>query len=147
MVIGGRHIGIPVSNLRQVRPFYEALGFRAVVDHYEEGPFLEKILGIAGVKIHVVKMALENHWTVELLEYHVPKSSEEPARARKINQIGSAHVAVTVDDIDKEYHRLVREGVSFISAPQNSPDGYARVAFCQDPEGNYLELVQIKNGA
>jgi len=34
-------------------------------------------------------------------------------------------------------------GVEFICPPEKSPNGFAKVTFCTDPEGNYIELVQI----
>ena len=58
-------------------------------------------------------------------------------------EIGIAHIAFTVDDVNAAYDRLKNEGVSFISAPKVSPDGYAKVAFCRAPEGTFVELVEV----
>lgn len=35
------------------------------------------------------------------------------------------------------------DSIEFISPPQVSPDSYAKVAFCQAPEGTYIELVEL----
>ena len=49
---------------------------------------------------------------------------------------------LTVSDLDGLYARLTQNGVQFLSPPQLSVDGRARVAFCADPDGSMLELVE-----
>ncbi|HJO63248.1 MAG TPA: VOC family protein, partial [Desulfobacterales bacterium] len=56
--------------------------------------------------------------------------------------IGITHIAFTVEDIEQVYKRLVQSGITFLSTPQSSPDGYAKVAFCRAPEGTFIELVE-----
>ncbi len=56
---------------------------------------------------------------------------------------GFTLIAFTVDDLDREYERLRAAGVAFNARPQTSPDGYAKVTFCRDPEGNLIELVEV----
>jgi hypothetical protein len=34
-------------------------------------------------------------------------------------------------------------GIDFNAPPQQAPDGGAKVTFCCDPEGNFLELVEV----
>ena len=48
----------------------------------------------------------------------------------------------TVDNLDETYNRLVEAGVYFNSPPQLSPDGFAKVTFCKDPDGSLIELVE-----
>ncbi|MBI3088771.1 MAG: VOC family protein, partial [Candidatus Colwellbacteria bacterium] len=57
--------------------------------------------------------------------------------------IGCTHVAFTVANLDKEYKRLTEAGIVFNSPPQLPPDGYAKVAFCKDPDGTLIELVEV----
>ena len=40
---------------------------------------------------------------------------------------------------------MSNKGVDFISPPIQSPDGLVKVAFCQAPEGTYVELVEQLN--
>ena len=78
---------------------------------------------------------------IELLYFH-----NHPGKRmdKNINDVGLTHMAFTVNDLDQVYDRLRTMGLKFISEPKNSPDGYARVAFCQTPEGTYLELVELR---
>ena len=78
---------------------------------------------------------------IELLYYHT--HPEKPDMSRKITQIGCSHIALTVPNLDNLYQELSEKGVLFNSAPQHSPDGYAKVTFCKDPDGSLVELVEV----
>mgnify|MGYP000114723570 CR=1 FL=1 len=43
------------------------------------------------------------------------------------------------------YQKLTESGVKFNAPPQLSPDGYAKVTFCLDPDNTPVELVQVLN--
>ena len=79
---------------------------------------------------------------IELLKFHSP-AVLEPRNGRGLFSIGPTHFALTVSDLDALCERLRAAGVHFISAPQVSPDGLAKVCFCSDPEGTPIELVQL----
>ena len=57
--------------------------------------------------------------------------------------IGASHIAFTVDDLDKTYQYLLDNGVKFNAPPQKSPDGFAKVTFCSDPDNTPIELVEV----
>ena len=52
-------------------------------------------------------------------------------------------VALETDDIDAEYTRLKAQGVEFLEAPSEAGGGPVRFATFKDPEGNYLQLLEI----
>jgi hypothetical protein len=49
----------------------------------------------------------------------------------------------TVEDLEKTFEVLSKNGVHFNAPPQHSPDGYAKVTFCRGPENLFLELVEV----
>jgi catechol-2,3-dioxygenase len=106
----------------------------------EPGHFIDKILGLSNSKLTTVKMTLSNDQVVELLYFHSHKESEK--KLIRPFSTGITHFAVTVDNIADTHTKLEGLGVEFISRPETSPDGKAIVAFCRDPDGNYIELVQ-----
>ena len=140
MIRSGRHVGFPVASLPASLAFYrDLLGFIVASDELEEGPFLETILGVPGASARIVKLHVPGGWMLELLEYRRPRT----APARDLAVLGHAHWALTVDDVDLLHRRLSQAGVPFVSPPQTSPSGRAKVAFCQDPDGYRLELVEV----
>jgi len=137
-----RHTGIAVSDLEKALHFYQdLLGLKVVKGMEESSDYIDKISKLKGVKVTTVKLAAADGNLIELLYYH--SHPRKAVTARDICEIGVSHVAFTVEDLDAEYQRLSEAGVNFNSSPQNSPDGYAKVAFCRDPDGALIELVEV----
>jgi len=137
-----RHFGIVVSDLDRALHFYrDLLGLRVTKSMEESGEYLSNITGLAGARATTIKLAADDGKLVELLYFHSHPS--RPAGSKGISEIGPSHVAFTVENVDEEYDRLSKEGIEFNSAPQLSPDGYAKVAFCRDYDRTLIELVEI----
>ena len=82
-----------------------------------------------------------NNGLLELLFFH--SECIPSPKLPNINQVGLSHFALTVNDLDLIYKQLSEKGIRFLSSPQASPDGYAKVAFCRDPDGCLIELVEL----
>ena len=143
MIEDVRHIGIVVTNMEKSLQFYRdllGLKIKSLVD--EEGKFLDNILAHENVKNKVAKLYAKNgNALVELID----SKSYGNKKDRDFFTIGASHFAFTVDDIEKTYDYLVKNGVKFTAPPQLTPDGYAKVTFCQDPDGTPIELVEVIN--
>tara|TARA_R110000824_G_scaffold398310_1_gene602246 strand:- start:1265 stop:1693 length:429 start_codon:yes stop_codon:yes gene_type:complete len=136
-----RHTGIVTSDIEKSISFYENFGFKIQKDMLESGAYIDNFSALSDVTVRTVKMSLENGDMIELLYYH--SHPEKPDMERKITQIGCSHIALTVPDLDQLYKKLSENEVIFNSPPQYSPDGYAKVTFCKDPDGSLVELVEI----
>ena len=136
-----RHTGIVVTDMEKSLKFYrDLLGLKPVIDFEEKGEFIDSVLAGSGIQVRMVKMVADDGGMVELLHYVSHPMSR--AKDNKINEIGPTHIAFTVESMDETYERLSKVGVKFNSVPIVSPDGKAKLAFCQDPDGTYLELVE-----
>ncbi len=139
-----RHTGIVVSDFERALHFYvELLGLKVMKRMDESGEYIDNISGSKNVMVTTVKMAAEDGNLIELLYYH--SHMQKSARVREICETGISHIAFTVENVDAEYERLSKAGVQFSSLPQRSPDGYAKVTFCRDPDGTLIELVELLN--
>ena len=138
MILGLRHVGLVVSDLEASLRFYrDVLGFQHVTKAYEYGRAISAMLGVQDAKVTTVKLVSPNGGMIELLHFDWPDS--KPVE-RMIYDLGFSHIAVTVQNLDKEYQRLKLCGVDFLSAPVHS--GNALVCFALDPDGNKVEIVQ-----
>lgn len=141
MITAFRHTGIVVSNLEASMRFYvELLGFYVVRQAQEFGEHLDKLLGLEHVRVTTVKMAAPDGGMIELL--HFESHPRDVFIRLGLSDIGISHIALTVDDLDADYARLRAAGVPFTCAPQWSVDSRHRLAFCRDPDQNFIELVQ-----
>lgn len=138
-----RHVGIVVRDLEKSLLFYrDLLGLTVLRAMDEEGHFLDAILGMEKAKVRTVKLANSADATqVELLAFENPAT--EMAGAPSLVRVGPTHVAFTVDNLDQLYRRMTAAGTPFTTEPRVSPDGYAKVTFCRDPDGTALELVEV----
>jgi predicted enzyme related to lactoylglutathione lyase len=135
-----RHAGIVVSNIDRSIDFYkELLNPISIKDAMESGEYIDKFLGLKNVNVRTVKMTLECGGIVELLRFF---SHPYLPTDKSITNLGCSHIALTVSDLEETYTKLKGTGTEFINAPHLSPDGLAKVAFCQDPDGTFLELVE-----
>lgn len=145
MIKAMRHTGIVVKDIEKEINFYvNCLGFKIQKDSYESGSYIDEILNCKGVKVRTVKMCLDEGSMLELLYFQTPEEISE--RYASLFNRGYTHISLTVTNIDEAYENLKKAGIEFNSKPIISPDGYAKVVFCRDPEGNYIEFVQVLNG-
>lgn len=137
-----RHTGIVVSNMKNSLRFYrDIMGLKIIKDSIEKGEYIDNILGLSNVCLRTVKLTTDDDSMIELLQYisHTNRYHIKP----RIYDIGYSHIAFTVDNLDKEFGRLLKEGIEFSHSPHISPNGYTKVTFCKDPDGNLVELVEV----
>ena len=138
-----RHIGISVTNMEKSLKFYrDLLGFKIEREMDESGSHLDNMLSLKNVNVKTIKMSIDGKGgtLVELLQFFSHAKKPEDS---EITRIGTSHFALTVNNLDEIYEKFKKEGIKFNSSPQTSPDGYAKVAFCLDPDNTLIELVQV----
>jgi len=138
-----RHTGIVVTDMERSLEFYrDVMGLEPVIDFSEKGAFIDTISKGAGIDLRMIKLVAEDGGMVELLQYVSHPQGDRGDN--KLWETGPTHVAFTVDDVDKTYSEWSARGVPCCSAPAVSPDGKAKLFFCQDPDGTYLEIVEMR---
>ena len=140
MITGVRHFGIVVEDFDKSLNFYrDILGFELVVIADEDTNFIDEILGLNSSELKTCKLGCPDGNIIELLDFGKHKILQK----KYINSTGPTHLALTVDDAVETFCNMKAKNIQFISEPQLSPDGYAKVAFCRAPEGTYIEIVEV----
>lgn len=62
---------------------------------------------------------------------------------QKLNQLGCSYLAFGVFDIDSICIEIQRPGGALVNPPILSNDKKLEVAYCNDNEGNFLEIVEV----
>jgi catechol 2,3-dioxygenase-like lactoylglutathione lyase family enzyme len=125
---GLHHAGVVVSDLAVSIPWYvEMFGARPAlaVDHEH---------------LSLVMLELPNT-RIELVVHRPPGRDRLPGET----DLGAGHVALAIDDVEDAHARLAARGVAFASPPARIPDNSGAIyviAFCLDPDGNRIELIQ-----
>ena len=144
-------VGITVADMERSVKFYsKALSFEKVSDAKAAGSDYERLLGISGLRMRVVRMRLRDEF-IELTEYLTPKGRPIPADSRS-NDHWFQHIAIVVSDMDRAYQRLRNYKVEHVStAPQRIPDwneaaAGIRAFYFKDPDGHTLEIIYYPPG-
>ena len=141
MILGTRHTGLVVRELERSLAFYIAIGLRVWRRDVEIGSFISTLVGIQDVRLEWVKLQASDGSLVELLQYHSHPDTQ-PFTEVPSNRRGCSHIAFTVADIDQTCKEIARLGGSVINQPALAPSGLVKVAYCHDPDGILMELVE-----
>lgn len=142
-VLATNHTSFTVSNLDGTLAFFrDALGFEVTSKAPRSKQLIEIVTGVEGADVIIAYVRGAGH-TVELIEYRGP---EDRGRVRpRPCDVGFAHVAYDVDDIDAAIASAAEHEFTPISPPtvvDQGPNKGARVAYLRDPDGITVEFIQ-----
>ena len=146
MITGHWHSGFVVADLeRSVRFYTEGLGMSLIRTYRTDSPKAAQVLGYEAVDLKVALIQIGEGDTgdgavLELLQYVKPHTLARQITERHI--IGSAHLALLVDDVAVALDRLVEFGGTRRNDPAETEPGLT-LTYAQDPDGNWLEFAQI----
>jgi glyoxylase I family protein len=142
-ILAADHTGITVSNVESSLAFWrDVLGFELSHRAHQTGELASEITGVPGAEILIAVVKAPGH-KIELLEYRAPAD-----RARsdlRSCDIGSAHIALTVDDLDAVLETIAASGWKAAGKPQTltvGPNAGKRVIYVRDPDGTTIEFMQ-----
>ncbi len=146
-ISGFTHVNINCRDFDRSRSFYEALGFRVVLEVPPIGtPEVGEGVGLGPYRVRGALLALEsdpNAPLIDLLEWQDPRDVDPPYE--RLNHLGIARIAFTTTDLDADVAALRKRGVPLLSDPvrvEGLTDRGVRFVCFLDPDGTVLELVQ-----
>jgi len=144
-------IGMTVADMDRSVEFYsKMLSFEMISDVEVWGTEYERLQGLFGLRMRVVRMKLGDEF-IELTEYLAPKGRPVPIDSRG-NDRWFQHIAIIVSDMDRAYQWLRRHKVQHASSgPQRLPDwnaaaGGIKAFYFRDPDGHFLEILEFPPG-
>jgi catechol 2,3-dioxygenase-like lactoylglutathione lyase family enzyme len=138
------HMGIVVADLDAVVAFFLALGCEREEGGLVEGEWVDKIVGLDGVRAEIVFVRTpDGSGNLELVKYHAPADTEGDKGARPLpaNRLGLRHIAFQVKDLDTIVNRLRDQGFDTVGEIREYEDNY-RLCYIRGPEGLIVELAQ-----
>jgi glyoxylase I family protein len=142
-IIAADHTGITVSNLERSLLFWrDVLGFELSHRAHHTGDLASEATGVSGADISIAVLKGYGH-KIELLEYLAPPDRKH-VNVRPCD-VGSVHVAFTVDDLDAVLTAIAASGWKAAGKPQtltSGPNAGKRVVYVRDPDGTTIEFMQ-----
>lgn len=143
-IIAADHTGITVTNLERSLAFWrDALGFELSHRAHQKGELAAEITGVPGAEIQLAVLKTPTGHKIELLEYLAPADRKHVAPSPC--DVGSVHVALTVDDLDAVLSAIAPFGWKAAGAPQtlqSGPNAGKRVVYARDPDGTTIEFME-----
>lgn len=136
------HTSFTVSDLDRSIQFYtEALGMRLLSISERDVAFSEQVTGIPGAHLRIAYVEAAGY-RIELIQYLAPPGEKIDTRTCNV---GSAHIAFNVDNLQRMVDEMSATGVKFISPPRTIPLGPnqgGKAVYLEDPDNNTLELIE-----
>lgn len=147
MITGIQHFGFTVSNIEDTVHFFrDLLGLEATPIREAKGERIERMVGMSGLLMKACNITTPDNGEFEFIEYVAPKGEKIDL---KTCNVGVAHVAFLVDDIQKMYDDLTARGVEFVSPPllveAGGHKGW-RACYLRGPDGITVELMEAPRG-
>ena len=138
------HTGFIVRDIEKSVQFYtEVLGMRMAGRMEFHDGFIEQVLAFPQAHIKGGFVDTGEGHQLELIQYVSPESGSVSINR---NDLGAAHLAFFVEDIDRFYAATSDKGLDYLNppAPLEGENGKVvyKVCYAQDPDGNWLEFVE-----
>src|SRR5437773_6091930 len=137
------HTGFTVANIERSLTFWQdVLGFELSHRAHHTGELASEVTGVPGAEISIAVLKGYGH-KIELLEYLAPKDRKRIA-VRPCD-VGSVHVAFTVENLDDILNTIAASGWRTAGKPQtlrSGPNAGKRVIYVRDPDGTTIEFMQ-----
>ena len=141
-----RHVGLYVHNLKKETEFYQQVFnmYEICNDIEQSDELIDELLSVHEA-VKITKLITEQGKRtgsgdmIELVEY--PHSQYQAFSDNEIYKPGVAHLGFGIDDMDATLSRLKNLGGKQKTSVHIMPNGN-KCCFCQDPEGNWIELIE-----
>ena len=136
------NVGIVVDKLAATVAFFVELGLELEGEMTVEGPWVDRVVGLDGVRTDIAMMRTpDGHGGLELMKFQRPTAvSPEPKNA-PANTLGIRRSMFAVDDIGDVLARLRAHGAELVGEVAQYEDKY-RLCYLRGPEGIIVALAE-----
>jgi catechol 2,3-dioxygenase-like lactoylglutathione lyase family enzyme len=133
---------IVVEDLEAAKAFFAELGMELEGEGTNEGPWVDRIIGLEGVRCDLAMMRMpDGHGGIELAKFHTPAAVRAEPEHAPANTLGIRRIMFAVEDVDDVVARLRGHGAELVGEIAQYEDVY-RLCFVRAPEGFILGLAE-----
>ena len=135
------HVGIIVDDLAAAIEFFVALGLELQGQFSVDGPWVDRIVGLEGVRNDAAMLQTpDGNGRLELIRFHSPPAEGDDGHA-PANARGIRHIAFVVEDIEAAVAGLRARGTELVGELVRYEDSYW-LCYVRGPEGIIVELAE-----
>ena len=132
---------IVVDDLGAAIAFFAALGLEMEGRATVEGPSVDRLIGLEGVRSEIVMMRSPDGHGIELDKFHAPPAVRAAREDAPVNALGIRRLMFAVEDIDAVLARLHGHGAELIGEVVQYGTTH-RLAYIRGPEGIMIGLAE-----
>jgi catechol 2,3-dioxygenase-like lactoylglutathione lyase family enzyme len=141
MTVRMDHVSVVVDDLEAAEAFFVELGLEVEGEAPLEGPSVDGLNAIEGVRTHIAMLRTpDGHGRLELTKFHSP-TAVSAGRESTPNTLGLRSVMFEVDDIESVVAGLRAHGGELIGELVHHGDTY-RLCYVRGPAGIIVELAE-----
>jgi catechol 2,3-dioxygenase-like lactoylglutathione lyase family enzyme len=131
-----------VDDLKGAIAFFVELGLELEGEATVEGPLVDRIVGLDGVRSDIAMMRTpDGHGRLELDKFHTPPAVRAEPEDAPVNALGIRRIMFAVDDLDAVLARLRTHGAELVGEVVQYEDQY-RLCYVRGPEGIIVALSE-----
>jgi len=136
------NVSIVFEDLTAAVAFFKELGLEVEGEMTVEGPWVDRILGLDGVRSDIVMMRTpDGHGRLELSKFQRPAAVSAQPKIAPVNTLGMGRIMFAVDDIDDVVARLRTRGADLVGEVVQYENMY-RLCYLRGPEGILIGLAE-----
>ena len=133
---------IVVDDLKAAIAFFAELGLELEGEATVEGPQVDRLVGLDGVRSDIASMRTpDGHGRIELDKFHTPSAVRAAPEDTPVNTLGIRRIMFAVDDIEDVLARLQAHGAELVGEVTQYEDSY-RLCYVRGPEGIMVALAE-----
>jgi catechol 2,3-dioxygenase-like lactoylglutathione lyase family enzyme len=131
-----------VDDLKAAIAFFAALGMEVEGEAIVEGPSVDRLLALDGVRSEIVMMRTpDGQGRLELDKFHTPPAVRAEPKDPPVNALGIRRIMFSVDDIDAVLGRLRTHGGELVGDIVQYENSY-RLCSVRGPDGIMVALAE-----
>ena len=136
------HVSVVVDDLEAAVTFFDELGMELEGEAPIEGPSVDRVNGLDGVRVDIAMMRTpDGHGRLELTKFHSPTAVRAEPKNALGNTLGLRSIMFAVDDIDATVAGLRARGAELVGEVAQYQDSY-RLCYVRGPEGIIIALAE-----
>lgn len=136
------HVSVVVDDLAAAKAFFVALGMEVEGEAPIEGPVVDRLNGLDGVRVDVAMLRTpDGHGRLELTKFHTPTAVSPEPRNALGNTLGLRSIMFAVDDIEAAVAGLRAHGAELVGEVVQYQDSY-RLCYVRGPAGIIVALAE-----
>jgi catechol 2,3-dioxygenase-like lactoylglutathione lyase family enzyme len=136
------HVSVVVDDLAAAIAFFAELGMEPEGEALIEGPWVDRINGLDGVRVDIAMMRTpDGLGRLELTKFHTPTAVRPEPENALGNTLGLRSIMFAVDDLDAAVAGLRAHGAQLVGEVAQFQNSY-RLCYVRGPAGIIVALAE-----